>query len=86
MTRFGCICLTLLAGIALGGYYARKPWILYAKQRADLGQILRRLETTEVSELDAVRRNLRLDSPLGKEVQAREKGWRKAGEVPFLIP
>jgi hypothetical protein len=76
----------LLAGIAVGGYYARKPWLLYAKQRAEHAQILRQLEQIEASEMEAVRRKLRLDSPLGKEVEAREKGWRKAGEIPLLIP
>ncbi len=83
MTRTGWLLVVSVVAVLFGLYLSRRPWQVYAAQRADRYEALQKLKEVEVAQAALTRQKLKMESPLGRQVLAREKGLRKSGEKPF---
>ena len=86
MTRTGWTLIAIVFGVIFGFWISRRPWQVYAAQRADRYEAVQKLKEVEIAQAELTRQKLKMESPLGREVMVREKGERKRGEIPFNLP
>lgn len=77
--------LLVLSAVGLGVYLSRKPWQVYAEQRASAEAARREMQAAERERADLLRQKAHVDSPMGKEELAREAGFVKPGETPLGV-
>lgn len=73
----------VLCAAVLGVYLSRKPWQVYAEQRANADVSVREMQKAERERADLLRKKTHVDSPMGKEELVRDAGFTKPGETPL---
>lgn len=64
---------------------AVKPYLIYHNEKKEIAEIQKQI-ALEKAENARLKRELRnLDTPLGKEVEARKQGWVKPGEIAVIL-
>lgn len=69
-----------IAGIGLGVYLARGPWVEARKQKAETAFFKAETDTEQKKNMEYQRKRADLESPSGKERALREQGFQKDGE------
>lgn len=84
MSRKTILSVVLIGATAsLGLYMSRGPWLAYRQQKAKADSATKEMVKTEQERTDLQMQMAKYGSPLGQEALARERHWRKPGEVPL---
>ena len=75
-------CLFVASAAGLGLYLSRGPWQTYRDQRAKADEATREMESAEHEKADLLKRRAEIETPMGREKLARERGYLKKGELP----
>jgi cell division protein FtsB len=87
MSSKAAINLALIAAAAgLGIYLSKGPWVAYRQQQAKANAAHRDLDEAKITENQLLEQKAQLESPQGKAQLAREKGYRRPGEIPVEVP
>ena len=73
-------------GVAVGVALSIKPWQAYHDQRIKADDAISRAAEMQRRQSELAREKALLNTPLGKEKQAREKGFVRPGETPVDKP
>lgn len=76
--------LTLVLGIAVGAYLSRGPWEVYREQQARANSAVREMQGAEQRRAELTRLEAKYRSSVGREELAREKGYVKPNERPYV--
>ncbi|MBS1724495.1 MAG: hypothetical protein JSS66_16250 [Armatimonadetes bacterium] len=82
LRRIGWTIAVIAVAIGTGLYLSRKPWAELREQRALSRDASDEMKRVEAERADLARQESRLKNPAGREALARERGYRKPGEVP----
>ena len=82
MKSKGWALLVVVLGIASGVFLSRKPWQEFAEQRGVSKEAATEMKRAEGERAELARQSAIAESPAGREALARERGYRKPGEIP----
>jgi hypothetical protein len=84
--KVGLNIAVVVLAVGAGVYLSRKPWIVYREQQQKASSANQEMRDAEKSLLELQKQQADLDSPLGRETQARKIGMRKSGETTLDRP
>ena len=67
----------------LGIYLSRGPWAAYGQQKQKADVATKEMNKAEQDTTELLRQKAALESPLGREAQARKQMWLKPDEQPL---
>lgn len=85
MKRLGWSLLTITLAVATGVAISHEPWQNFQKMRQESQNAVNEARAIERERAELLHENARLDSPLGMEEIARQRGYRPADEKPFPL-
>lgn len=71
------------AAAGLGLWLSRGPWQAYLSQKASADAATKEMVKSEADMRDLMQQKARMDSPMGRESAARERGYRLKNEQPL---
>ena len=80
--KLGVNILILVLAVGTGVYISRKPWEVYREQQMRANEANQDMRKAEQSREELQRQAAALDSPLGRETQARKAAYTRPGETP----
>jgi len=76
--------ITAILAVICGAIAASwKPWEQYNIQRKKRDAATAEMREAEKERAELTKEKARLESPIGKEELARERGFRRPGEIPL---
>ena len=75
--------LIVVVGVATGMALSLKPWQHYREQKEIANNARAEMKATEQQRSELMREKSRLESPVGREELARERGYRRPWEKPI---
>ncbi len=72
--------LVVLVGVGFGLALSIGPWRTFAEQRSRTERLVQERKRSEAARSEVVRKEARYSTPVGKEANARDYGWKMAGE------
>lgn len=79
------LVLVVLLGCLLGVAFSLKPWQKYREQKLEAEKVRLEMRRVEQQRAELVRRQLRSESAVGRETQAREHGYAYPNEKPVEV-
>lgn len=73
--------LLFVCAVGLGVGLSLEPWRVYLRQKAETTKLTKEMQDAEERRAADLRRASEVESPAGRERTARERGYRKPGEV-----
>jgi Tfp pilus assembly major pilin PilA len=81
--KFGWISFLMLVAVCTGIALSVKPWQKYQEQKAQAVTARKEMRQMEAQHAKLLREKSQLESPIGREELARERGYKKPEEKPW---